>query len=347
MTYGALNTGAQQLSRTLIDMGVEPGDNVALLRDQSFELIIAQVAVLKAGAAYVPIDIKAPASRLAYILSDSGAKLLLTDDNTQVQEQIQTPLHRLSIKSDLSDSSPGKIIHHKSTSSLHTACVMYTSGSTGRPKGVPVPHRAIVCRLINNGCIVFTPDDHVAFVNNPSFDPSTSDVWGPLLHGAFIYTIDNDTLLDANLLLAALDRYQITSLDMLSTLFRQYAHNIGPALSKLSNVPGTRMYKTGDSVRRLSDGELVFLGRMDNQIKFRDDRVELGEIEVRLVEHPAVLEAVEVATGEGADKRLVAYVVVSAPTGNFAINLRQDICQAARVHGPIGICLLGYSASDQ
>ncbi|KAG0075393.1 hypothetical protein BGZ92_002926 [Podila epicladia] len=236
MTYGALNTGAQQLSRTLIDMGVEPGDNVALLRDQSFELIIAQVAVLKAGAAYVPIDIKAPASRLAYILSDSGAKLLLTDDNTQVQEQIQTPLHRLSIKSDLSDSSPGKIIHHKSTSSLHTACVMYTSGSTGRPKGVPVPHRAIVCRLINNGCIVFTPDDHVAFVNNPSFDPSTSDVWGPLLHGAFIYTIDNDTLLDANLLLAALDRYQITSLDMLSTLFRQYAHNIGPALSKLRYV---------------------------------------------------------------------------------------------------------------
>ncbi|KAF9367088.1 hypothetical protein CPB97_006357, partial [Podila verticillata] len=103
MTYGALNARADQLAGTLIDKGVQPGDNVALLLDRSFELIIAQVAVLKAGAAYVPIDVKAPASRQAYILSDSGAKLLLTDDNTQVHEQIQTPLHRLSIKSDISD----------------------------------------------------------------------------------------------------------------------------------------------------------------------------------------------------------------------------------------------------
>jgi len=107
MSYGALNSRADQLASTLIDMGVQPGDNVALLLNRSLELIIAQVAVLKAGAAYVPIDTKAPASRQEYILSDSGAKLLLTDECTQVHEQIQTPLHRLSIKSDHSGAAQG------------------------------------------------------------------------------------------------------------------------------------------------------------------------------------------------------------------------------------------------
>ncbi|KAI9239022.1 MAG: Non-ribosomal peptide synthetase module [Podila humilis] len=440
MTYGALNTRADQLAGTLIDMGVQPGDNVALMLNRSFELIIAQIAILKAGAAYVPIDVKAPASRQAYILSDSGAKLLLIDDSMQVHEQIETPLHRLDIKLDHADGSRVKTVPSRPTSGLHTACVMYTSGSTGLPKGVLVPHRAIVCRLLNNGCTEFTPDDCIAFVNNPSFDPSTSDVWGPLLHGARIAIIDNATLLDANHLSTALDRYQITSLDMPSALFHQYAYNIGPALSKLkylvcggeqgsieafsavaqhggpvrifnaygptettvnasmyeitgtikqlerlpigrpisntrvyvldkhlvpvpigvagelyiggpgvangylnrpeltsecfipdpfSNVPDTRMYKTGDLVRYLSDGELVFLGRRDNQIKIRGYRVELGEIEARLVENSTVREAVVVATGEGADKRLVAYVVVSAPEENFVINLRQDL--AARL----------------
>ncbi|KAF9367763.1 hypothetical protein CPB97_005338, partial [Podila verticillata] len=95
----------------------------------------------------------------------------------------------------------------------------------------------------------------------------------------------------------------------------------------LSSVPGARMYKTGDLVRHLSDGELVFLGRMDNQIKIRGYRVELGEIEVRLVEHPAVREAVVVATGEGTDKRLVAYVV-SAPQDNLMRTLREHLLVA-------------------
>jgi non-ribosomal peptide synthetase component F len=110
MTYGVLNTRAHQLAGMLIDKGVRPGDNVAILLSRSFELIIAQVAILKAGAAYVPIDVKAPASRQEYILSGSGAKLLLTDDTTHVHENIQTPLLRLSSKSDLSAGTQGTVI---------------------------------------------------------------------------------------------------------------------------------------------------------------------------------------------------------------------------------------------
>ncbi|KAG0239409.1 hypothetical protein BGW41_007673 [Actinomortierella wolfii] len=95
-----------------------------------------------------------------------------------------------------------------------------------------------------------------------------------------------------------------------------------------SNVLGARMYKTGDLVRYLSDGNLVFLGRLDNQIKIRGFRVELGEIETRLVEHPDVREAIVITNGEGGDKRLVAYVVCN-PQDDLVCGLREYL--SARV----------------
>ncbi|KAF9341539.1 hypothetical protein BGX26_008663, partial [Mortierella sp. AD094] len=99
-----------------------------------------------------------------------------------------------------------------------------------------VPHRAIARLVINNGYALLDGDDRVAFVNNPSFDPSTSDVWGPLLQGARTVVIDNETYLNPHYLEAALERYQITSLDLPSAIFRQYAFIIGPALANLKNL---------------------------------------------------------------------------------------------------------------
>ncbi|KAG0347723.1 hypothetical protein BGZ54_004834, partial [Gamsiella multidivaricata] len=87
------------------------------------------------------------------------------------------------------------------------------------------------------------------------------------------------------------------------------------ALDGFSEVQGARMYKTGDLVRYLPDGSLVYLGRNDQQVKIRGFRIELGEIEARLVEHSLVEDAVVVAVGEGTDKRLVAYVVAEAHEG--------------------------------
>ncbi|KAG0332623.1 hypothetical protein BG005_005396, partial [Podila minutissima] len=89
MTYRALSNRAVRLAQKLIDMGVEPRDNVAMLLRRSFELVIAQLAILKVGAAYVPIDVKAPVDRQVYIAFDSGAKLLITDESTDVPVQIQ------------------------------------------------------------------------------------------------------------------------------------------------------------------------------------------------------------------------------------------------------------------
>ncbi|KAG0042710.1 hypothetical protein BGZ83_000149 [Gryganskiella cystojenkinii] len=235
MTYSALNNRANSLARTLVDFGVLPGDNVAILLERSFKLIVAQLAILKVGGAYVPIDAKAPVERQTYIATDSGAKLLITDENTDVLPHIQTPLLRLSGAQDNIENEQDtvEISVYSSASSLDAAYIMYTSGSTGIPKGVVVSHRGIVRLVVNSGYADIGLEDRVAFVANIAFDASTFDVWLALLNGARIVIIDNDTYLDAYLLEAALDRHQITALLLTMALFHQYAFTIGNALSKL------------------------------------------------------------------------------------------------------------------
>jgi non-ribosomal peptide synthetase component F len=107
MTYHTLNNRATGLAQKLAGLGVQRGDHVAILLARSFELIIAQLAILKLGAAYVPIDIKAPVDRQVYIVSDSGAKLLITDETTEAPGQIQVPLLRLSIDQDIIEDEQG------------------------------------------------------------------------------------------------------------------------------------------------------------------------------------------------------------------------------------------------
>ncbi|KAG0195874.1 hypothetical protein BGX28_000459, partial [Mortierella sp. GBA30] len=231
--YRTLNTKANSLASKLVGLGVKPGDHVAILLERSFELVIAQLAILKAGAAYVPIAINAPVDRQAYIASNSGAKLLITNDYVDVSVKIQTPLLRFAEYKEQDAIEQEDTFTGALSSSDDTAYVMYTSGSTGLPKGVMVPHRGIVRLIINNGYAEISPHDRIAFATNPSFDPSTFDVWAPLLHGARMVIIDHDTYTDAYRLAEALDRHQITALILTMALFHQYAFIIGPALSKL------------------------------------------------------------------------------------------------------------------
>ncbi|KAI9234719.1 MAG: hypothetical protein BYD32DRAFT_371803 [Podila humilis] len=100
LRYLELNAMANHLARQLVQAGVKPGDFVALLFERSIELVVAELAILKAGAAYVPIDTRTPADRLAYIVSHTGAKLLVTDESTNVSAQVVASVLRFSVSQD-------------------------------------------------------------------------------------------------------------------------------------------------------------------------------------------------------------------------------------------------------
>ncbi|KAF9553933.1 hypothetical protein EC968_010021, partial [Mortierella alpina] len=134
------------------------------------------IAILKVGAAYVPIDTKSPVDRQVYIASDCGSTVLITDESTDVPTEIQGTVLRINAKQMNTEHAQGDF-NGSASSSHDTAYVMYTSGSTGRPKGVMVPNRGVSRLAFNNGFTNIGIDDRVAFVANPTFDASTFDVW--------------------------------------------------------------------------------------------------------------------------------------------------------------------------
>ncbi|MGE1177817.1 amino acid adenylation domain-containing protein, partial [Pseudomonas bananamidigenes] len=231
LTYEELNQRANRLAHHLIAQGVQPGDHVAILLPRSLDLLVAQLAIGKCAAAYVPLDINAPTERQAFMVEDCRATALLTLST----ETVDYSVRRIDLDALKLDAQP---THNPGLpqSSESLAYIMYTSGSTGTPKGVMVPHRAIGRLVINNGYADFNPQDRVAFASNPAFDASTMDVWGPLLNGGRVVVIDHDTLLDPDLFGQALASSGVTILFVTTALFNQYVQLIPEALKGLRMV---------------------------------------------------------------------------------------------------------------
>ncbi|WP_454878888.1 amino acid adenylation domain-containing protein [Serratia inhibens] len=228
LSYAQLNARANQLAHQLIAQGVRPGDRVATCVERSAALTLAQLAILKAGAAYVPVDPQLPAVRQTWILGDSGAMLILCDRD--LDGAITGDVKRLRIDRPLEGAAtdPGLPI-----ASDQPAYVMYTSGSTGTPKGVMVAHRGIVRLAVNNRFATFERGDRLAFAANPAFDASTLEMWGALLNGASLAVITPEVLTDADALAAALVRQRVNVLFLTTSLFNQYAHSIAGTLAQL------------------------------------------------------------------------------------------------------------------
>ncbi|NOK39823.1 AMP-binding protein, partial [Corallococcus exercitus] len=182
LTYRQLDAQANQLAHALRSFGVGPDDLVALCLERSVELVVSLLAILKAGAAYLPLDADYPAQRLAFMLEDAPPRLLLSSRALSARLSLPDALPRLLLEelrlSDWPASAPASAV-----SSRNLAYVDFTSGSTGRPKGVAIEHRSVLRLFHGNDFARFGPDESFLLIAPISFDASTLEVWGPLLFG--------------------------------------------------------------------------------------------------------------------------------------------------------------------
>lgn len=421
ITYRELNCRANQLAHRLRAVGVASASVVGICMDRSLELIVSVLAILKAGGAYLPLDPSYPIDRLAFMLRDTQAPVLIAQ-NHYLDLFAAQALHLISLDADW------QAIEHEPQENLpgetggdSLAYIMYTSGSTGWPKGVEIRHRSIN-RLVF-GVDYARLDDtctlmHMAAI---SFDASTLEVWGALLHGARCVLYPERIPTPKNIK-ALIRKHHVTTLWLTASLFNaiidedpytlsgaqqvmtggealsvahisrasralpstEFINGYGPTetttfaccysipravdetwrsipigrpignttiyildrhmrptpigvpgelhiggaglargylnhpeltaarfvANPFSDDPEARLYKTGDLVRYLPDGNIEFIGRIDQQVKIRGFRIEPGEIETALGQHPSVLEALVVAReNTRKEKYLLTYIV--------------------------------------
>jgi aspartate racemase len=244
LTYGELARRSERLARRLLALGVGPEERIGLCAGRSLEMITALLGILKAGAAYLPLDPSSPPERLAWMLSDAGATVLLTDaadvsgnlrvlrledlDESESHPEGEERAGRIwagepsappdpSARSSLQDDSGGPLPEIPAAS---LAYVMYTSGSTGRPKGVAVTHRNVV-RLVRGADYADMGPEQTWLQFAPvSFDAATLEIWAPLLNGGRLVLFPGEKpSLDE--LGRAIGRFGVTSLWLTAGLFHQ------------------------------------------------------------------------------------------------------------------------------
>ncbi|WP_198299772.1 non-ribosomal peptide synthetase [Tumebacillus avium] len=212
MTYGEVEAAANRLARVLQASGVEQNDHVGLVVSRSFAMIIGMLAILKAGAAYVPIDPEYPLARQEQIITSAGVKVALTDQAETLP--VQTVLHFGEL--DLTRSSAEPLGEPKDASEL--AYIIYTSGSTGQPKGVMIEHHSAV-NLIQwvNREFGVGEQDSLLFITSMCFDLSVYDIFGILASGGRIVLARKEQVQDTDRLTRLLKEHGITFWDSVPT----------------------------------------------------------------------------------------------------------------------------------
>ncbi|MCO4856484.1 amino acid adenylation domain-containing protein [Herbaspirillum sp. WGmk3] len=414
LDYGQLNGRANALAHWLIAQGVSRDQRVGVCMERSEDMVLALLAIMKAGAAYVPMDPDHPPQRLRYFIEDSRTSLLLTHASVlgQLPEVSGCRIVDVALLSGLLPAgNPGLPIHPE-----QLAYVIYTSGSTGQPKGAANRHGSLHNRLAwMQAAYRLGPDDRVLQKTPFGFDVSVWEFFWPLMTGAELVMAAPGEHRDPARLAALIEQAGITTLHFVPSMLQAFVNDghgpdcpslrrvicsgealpmelqqqtqrqlpqatlinlYGPTEAAIDvthwtcqpddaghSVPigrpisatrtyvldaamqlvppgvagelylggvnlaraylnkpdltaerfvadpfssdGQRLYRTGDLVRWREDGQLMYLGRLDHQVKLRGLRIELGEIEAALLAQPSIREAVVVAV-EG--QRLAAYV---------------------------------------
>ncbi|GAA5602737.1 MULTISPECIES: non-ribosomal peptide synthetase [Streptomyces] len=418
LTYRGLADRSSALAQALTRRGIGPGDVVGVCYERSTDLVAALLAVMRTGAAYLPLDSRLPAERLSYMIEDSGAQLVVCHeavmDGLAAAGMPRARLYPTDRQDDQADR--GRAAGETTTADApapsapapRAAYIIYTSGSTGRPKGVVVPHPALTNFLLAMArTLDVTSEDRLLAITTHSFDIAALELYLPLITGGQVCVSDSATAADATLLADRIADWRPTVMQatpatwamlvrvgwqntegvtmlcggealpeglkdqlvargeawnlygptettiwsaakrllpeepvtigspIANTRLYVLDRNLGPlpvgvtgelhiagdgvalgyhrkpeltAERFLDNpfAPG-RLYRTGDRARRLPNGEIVVLGRMDNQVKLRGHRIEPGEIEAVLDARPEIGRSVVLLEHVGLSDRLTAY----------------------------------------
>jgi amino acid adenylation domain-containing protein len=433
MTYAELNGRANQLARSLVDAGVTPRSSVAICIDRSIGMLAGLIGILKAGAAYVPIDPGFPRERVDFMLEDSEARVVIT--TTRLAEKFAaSKVRAVCIDGDLEagierDARNPEI----PVTAEDNAYVLYTSGSTGKPKGVAISHRSFSNLLSAMRTeISFTSDDVFLAVTTISFDIAGLELFLPLICGGRVAVAD-EFAADAGRLMEAIAATRPTVIQTAPALWRVLVASGWPGESKLRIISGgealTRilaeqlldrvegvfngygptettiystvhrvergngpvpighplantqayvlddarqllpmgvagelyiggdgvaraylgrpelsaerfvanpfdsgeghLYRTGDRVRRLRNGDIEYIGRADNQLKVQGIRIEPGEIEAALARHPLVQTVAVAGIVDASEvKSLVAFVEPKPGQSPAAAGLRAFLSES-------------------
>ncbi|GLV53939.1 hypothetical protein KDH_07900 [Dictyobacter sp. S3.2.2.5] len=425
MSYEELEQCSNQLAHYLRRRGIGTDSKVGLCLDRGVSLLVSMLAILKAGAAYVPLDPHYPVERLHFIQEDAHMELLLTQ--TSLQEQIALP--NLPVLCSDRDgalwASEPVTAPEVAVVKENLAYVIYTSGSTGKPKGVMVTHasatsfvawsrrtysdaelRGVLASTsicfdlsifeifvtLNTGGTVILAENALELAHHPYRDqvtlvntvPSAAaelvrqkafpagvltinmcgealpmtvvqgleqitdikyiyNLYGPSEDTTYsTYTLVNSNYLTIGRPLNGTQVYVLDAfLQQVPLGVRGELYLSGEGLARgyygrgeltaerfipdpFSLRPGARMYRTGDVVRYLPNGDLDFIGRVDHQVKIRGFRIELGEIESCLRRHPEVKDVVVTVHEESnGTKHIVAYIVGTADTNALRSYLQE------------------------
>ncbi|MDQ0045096.1 non-ribosomal peptide synthetase [Variovorax boronicumulans] len=237
LSYGELNERANRLSHRLIALGVRAETKVGIAVERSVEMMVGLLAILKAGAAYVPLDPEYPEQRLAYMLEDSGVALLLTQGRIRSRVPGSEALTVLEIDTLDVGGEPG----HDPRVPLHgenLAYVIYTSGSTGKPKGAAVRHGSLFsCMRWMQDTYHLTQADTVLHKAPFGFDVSVWEMFWPLTSGVRLVVARPDDHRDPERLVQLIQRHQITTLNFVPSMLQAFlAHDGIEASTRLRHI---------------------------------------------------------------------------------------------------------------